>query len=320
MDGTLDVIIPVFKKKNHLKRLLKALKKQTLKASKIIIVYAEGTEVPEDKEYLTGAGATLLSAGTSFTGEVYNTGLKESTGDMILFLDPDVFLTSEDMAEKLAEDLWKERTAAAFCRLIPSKKTPAKQRAAQHYLYPETSEVYDLKSVLACGVRTFMHRNIVSLVNARILKETGSYEMICLSYAEYLWCARVLYAGYSVYYDGQVKAGFDLPAGLFHDLKESFELAALKTMYPQVLGLNTGMALKTEEGTDSLLNVTEKDIYRAQYRYIKDSLKKKPGASFGAGLSCRAKCLGALLGRYYFRLPLSMNRKLCLHTEYWTGI
>ena len=70
MDGTLDVIIPVFHKKNRLKRLMKGLKKQTLTPQKIIIVYAPGTEVPEDKEYLTGAGATLLSAGTSFTGEV----------------------------------------------------------------------------------------------------------------------------------------------------------------------------------------------------------------------------------------------------------
>jgi glycosyltransferase involved in cell wall biosynthesis len=110
----LSIVIPALNEEKYLQRLLESLKKQTFKEFEVIVADADSKD--KTKEVAEEYEARVVRGGLPSKGK--NVGAKAARGDLILFLDSDLFLP-ENFLEKALEDFRKRKLDIASFFLVP---------------------------------------------------------------------------------------------------------------------------------------------------------------------------------------------------------
>ena len=104
MIPTISVIIPIFNKKGYIAECLDSIVSQTLHDIEIICIDDGSTDGSSDivKEYITKHdNIILISQDNSGVGASRNLGISRATGEYICFVDPDDYIPSKTIYEKL---------------------------------------------------------------------------------------------------------------------------------------------------------------------------------------------------------------------------
>ena len=120
-----SVIIPTYRRRDHLQKVLDQLALQTRQPSEVIVVDASPATDRLDEEAISGYPRWLRYLVVPESGNISrqrNAGLQRSTGDIVLFLDDDVEFGPDLIAAYL--DAFRETRAAGINGLVllPNEK------------------------------------------------------------------------------------------------------------------------------------------------------------------------------------------------------
>lgn len=113
----LSIIIPTKNEEKYLPKLLSLIKKQTFGDFEIIIADASSTD--NTLKIARDNGCKIIKGGLPAFGK--NEGAKKAEGDVLFFLDADVFLPHNFFEKSLKEFKEKKADIASFCILPDSK-------------------------------------------------------------------------------------------------------------------------------------------------------------------------------------------------------
>jgi glycosyltransferase involved in cell wall biosynthesis len=114
----LSIVIPALNEEKYLKRLLKRLQAQTFKDFEIIVADADSKD--RTKAVARYGGARVVRGGYLPKGR--NVGARATKGEIILFLDADVFF-EKDFLEKALKEFQERKLDLASFRLIPLSRS-----------------------------------------------------------------------------------------------------------------------------------------------------------------------------------------------------
>lgn len=102
---TLSIVIPTKNEEKFLPKLLESIKKQTFTDYEIIV--SDNGSKDKTKEIAKNFGCKMIKGG--LPGMARNNGAKVATGTILLFLDSDTELESDDFLEKALAEFEKRR-------------------------------------------------------------------------------------------------------------------------------------------------------------------------------------------------------------------
>ena len=115
-----SVIIPTFNRREDLCRCIDSVLTQTSLSIEIIVVDDCGEDDTEEFLRLNYSYVHLISCARRYgPSHLRNLGLREARGDFILFLDSDVVLPRQDIVQRMAETLSRDRTIGEIGGEIP---------------------------------------------------------------------------------------------------------------------------------------------------------------------------------------------------------
>ena len=100
-----SIIIPTKNEEKYLSKLLKSIRKQTFKDYEIIV--ADNRSKDKTKAIAKKYGCKIVSGG--LPGRARNRGAKTAQGEMLLFLDSDTELRTEDFLKKAVKEFKSRR-------------------------------------------------------------------------------------------------------------------------------------------------------------------------------------------------------------------
>jgi len=126
----LSIIIPALNEEENLKRLLDSIENQGLSSYEIIVADA-GSE-DKTKIIAKSYGSKIVEGGLPAKGR--NEGAKIAKGQLLLFLDADVYFEGEILPKVLKEFEKKKLKIATFC-LTPSGSTSKKKQKISKFFF-----------------------------------------------------------------------------------------------------------------------------------------------------------------------------------------
>ncbi len=128
----LSIVIPTLNEKDYLPRLLECLRRQSFRNFEVIV--ADAGSIDGTEEVAKAFGCKVVKGGLPAQGR--NRGAKEAQGELILFLDADVFLPDDFLEKTLKEFKERDLDIAAFSLIPLSEKKPPKLLFNFFYNYP----------------------------------------------------------------------------------------------------------------------------------------------------------------------------------------
>lgn len=113
----LTIIIPTLNEENYLPLLLKSIKRQSFKDYEIIIADANSTD--KTVEIAQDIGCQIVNGGLPPKGK--NEGARVAKGEMLLFIDADSRILSDDFLEKILQEFKKRNLDIASFLIYPDE-------------------------------------------------------------------------------------------------------------------------------------------------------------------------------------------------------
>ena len=185
----ISVIVPVYNAEKYLPRCLDSIINQTFKDIEIIVVNDESTDnsLSVCKEYeQKDSRIKLIDKKNGGLAAARNTGLKNSTGEFISFIDDDDWV-EVDFLEKLHSAIVEYDCDISFCEVV--RKNDKKHKIRLHLKSVEVAENTDEKLKLA---RYNSHRGVWNKLYRRTLFDNGLDFLEGKDYEDGLFTLRAL--------------------------------------------------------------------------------------------------------------------------------
>lgn len=196
----ISVIIPTLNAEHELPGLLEALKKQRIKELEIIVVDSESTD--RTVAIAEKAGARVLSvARKDFDhGQTRDLALRESYGEIVVFLTQDAVPANDRFLEKLIRPLSEEKVAVVTGRQLPKTDAVLMEKLVRLFNYPSESHVRSEEDVDRMGIKAFFCSDVCAAYNRRIYLELGGFDYPLKTNEDMFYAAKAIRSGYRVAY------------------------------------------------------------------------------------------------------------------------
>ena len=156
----LTIIIPTLNEENYLPLLLKSIERQSFKDYEIIITDAHS--IDKTVEIAQDIGCQIVSGGLPPKGK--NEGAKQAKGEILLFIDADSRILSDDFLEKILQEFKKRNLDIASFLIYPDKNNLDKL-------------IYTFYNIWAKLSQSFLpHATNVILVKKEIHQKIGGFD------------------------------------------------------------------------------------------------------------------------------------------------
>lgn len=157
----LSIIVPALNEENHLPILLTSIKRQSFKDYEIIVADA-GSE-DKTREIARSYNCRVVEGGKPAEGR--NKGARCAKGDLILFLDADLFLPSDFLQKNLREFRRRNLKIASFCL------RPLEKGSSYHFLF---NIFYNIPIFLT--QKALPHASMGTLVKKNIFEKVNGFD------------------------------------------------------------------------------------------------------------------------------------------------
>lgn len=170
----LSIIIPTLNEEKYLPRLLRSIKTQDFKNFEVIV--SDGDSSDRTQRIAKNSGTKLVVSKKQSPANQRNQGGKIAKGDILLFLDADVFLPKKFLSSVIAEFKKKNLDVASFYFKPDSKKIIYK---IYSYFYASVCSIsqYIKPLSLGCGIiiKKSLHKKIYGFNTNIFIGEDHNY-------------------------------------------------------------------------------------------------------------------------------------------------
>lgn len=196
-----SVIIPTLNAERWLNRQLSCLLSQTIEAEIIVIDSGSADATPAIAERYAPRVRLIEIPEKNFDhGGTRDFALRQSEGDIVLFLTQDALPMDNHYIEKLLVPFADERVAAVFGRQIAWPDAPAYECLTRLFNYPETGRVWSESDIPRYGVKSYFFSNSCSAIRRAAYEAVGGFETPIVTNEDMILAAKLLHAGWSLAY------------------------------------------------------------------------------------------------------------------------
>ena len=284
---SISVIIPTLNAERDLAGLIEKIQAQRVPGPvEIIVVDSESAD--RTAEIAREAGVKVLSvARKEFDhGGTRDMALRESTGDIVIFLTQDAVPANIYFLENLIRPLEDERVAVVTGRQLPKSDAFPMEKLVREFNYPSESHIRSEEDVERMGIKAFFCSDVCAAYNRRIYLEIGGFEHPLKTNEDMFYAAEAIRKGYRVAYaaDALVFHSHNFTPKEQYDRNriQGYEIERHRSLLGEVSQESEGMKLVNHVSSGLLRQGRIKSFFRF-------------------GVDCCARLLGSRAGRQVYR-------------------
>lgn len=303
---TVDIIIPVYKPDEKLKKNLIALKKQTKKPEHIFLINTEEEFFPEEIKSLLltmpNISVKHIKKSEFDHGGTRNMGARMSKADIIFFMTQDAIPANENVVEEIVKPFSNEKIAAVYGRQMADKKQDFLEAFTRTFNYPKESQLKSKDDLEKLGIKTFFCSNVCAAYRREVHEQLGGFPLKTIFNEDMIFASKLILEGYSIFYNADAKVWHWHHYTGMQQLRRNFDLAVSQMQYGGLF-----LKVKSESEGVRLVRETVRYLLRVGKAYL------IPYVIYTSG----CKYIGYRLGKKYDKLPMRAVRWLSMNPHYW---
>ena len=303
---TIDVIIPVYRPTEKLKKMLLAIQKQTCRAEHIFLMH---TKDGYDVTWADTIGTTVPVTEITVCQDAFDhggtrdRGMRISKADIVILMTQDAIPVNESVFEELIKTLASDcKVAVSYARQVPDKNCGILETYTRIFNYPTESVVKSQKDMEKMGIKTYFCSNVCAAYNRETYLKLGGFETDIIFNEDMVFAAKAIKENYKIAYeaDAIVMHAHDYTG--IQLMKRNFDLGVSQACYPEIFA-----------------NVkSEKEGMRLVKQTVLYLIKRgKPFKIVELFLKSGCKYIGYQLGKHYTSLPNAVIDKITMNPAYW---
>ncbi len=279
----ISVIVPTLNAEFELPLLLNKLKEQKTNIDELIVIDSESDDntVAICREYKE-IKLIQIKRSEFDHGKTRDSALRESTGDIVVFLTQDAIPANEDMIGNLVAPFSDDSIAISTGRQIAKQNASRMERLIREFNYPEKGYIRTKADIPNMGIKTFFSSDVCAAYRKSTYLELGGFEFPIKTNEDMLFAAKAINAGYGISYTAD--------ALVYHSHNFS-----LKEQYRR----NYVQGYEIEKHKELLCNVSQENEGKKLVKHVSGKLLK--GCHLISfvhfGFDCCARYLGSKAGR-----------------------
>ena len=305
-----DVIIPVYRPGDKLRKLLERLLEQSVGIDRVIIMNTEeqywdaGKYEPLFERSSTELTVRHLRHQDFDHGRTRHEAMLLSNADVCVCMTQDCIPYDRNLIKELVDALYQsDDVAAAYARQLPAAECRPIERYTRKFNYPEESRVKGLADLKTLGIKTFFCSNVCAAYKREIYLKLGGFIRKTIFNEDMIFAGDAVRKGYRIAYAAKAKVIHSHNYTLMEQLRRNFDLAVSQAEHPEIF------AGVPSEGEGIRLVIRTAGWLRKTGRWM-----LFPQLIMQSG----CKYLGYRLGRNYRRLPRPAVLWLTMNPAYWT--
>ncbi|MCR5249004.1 MAG: glycosyltransferase [Lachnospiraceae bacterium] len=305
---SVDVIIPVYRPDEKLKKLIKRLEAQSHPVHEIILINTE-------KKYFDDCfrGDDLLTRYDNIRvrhickeqfdhGATRRLGVSLSKADYFICMTDDAVPADHFLVERLLEPLLEGKAQVSYARQLAGKDSDVIERCSRRFNYPKESRIKTKADLETMGIKAFFCSNVCAAYVRKTYDEQGGFEKHMIFNEDMVFAGRLLHAGGKIAYVAQARVLHSHHYTARQQFKRNFDLGVSQAQFPELFeGVSS-----SSEGI-KLLRVISAHL-----------LKKKEAEKIPAVFwNCGCRYLGYRFGKGYRKLPQKLIRLFTMNEGYW---
>ena len=206
-NSKISIIIPTLNAEKELPALLDALFSQKRSFDELIIVDSASTDRTAEICRTDGRIRLIQINRKDFDhGRTRDMALRESIGDIVVFLTQDAVPANDDFLGNLIAPLADEKVAVSTGRQLPKKDATRMEQLVREFNYPPVSQIRSKADIPQLGIKTFFCSDVCAAYNREIYFALGGFEYPLKTNEDMFYASKAINAGYLVAYssDAQV--------------------------------------------------------------------------------------------------------------------
>ena len=199
----ISVIIPTLNAAAQIEKLLSLLRIQHIKPDEILVVDSQSDDDTCRLAEKAGVRVVKILRKEFDHGGTRDMALRQTTGDIVVFMTQDALPVDECFLEKLIEPFSDPDVAAVGGRQIAYPDARPFEQAVRAKNYPDEKRIWDAQKIEQLGVRAFLISDVCAAYRREAYLAVGGFDQPILTNEDMLMAERLLHAGYKLAYTGE---------------------------------------------------------------------------------------------------------------------
>lgn len=300
----IEVVIPVYKPDEKLRRLLLQLTQQTVKPDQILLVNTEKELFDEACiEGIDSVRVIHIRKNEFDHGGTRHMAAMKLQGAFLLFMTQDAVPSDEFLIEHLYAAFEQPQVCAAYARQLPTQDCSVLERYTRKFNYGEESRIKTKEDLQRLGVKTYFCSNVCAMYRRSAYEELGGFEQKTIFNEDMIFAGKLIQSGKAVAYCADAKVIHSHNYSGRQQFHRNFDLGVSQAEHPEIF-----QGVPSEGEGIRLVKDTAAYLCRSGRIWRLPQLIWQSGCKF----------IGYRLGKAYRKLPMGVIRRCTMNIEYWT--
>lgn len=302
----IDLIIPTYKPDAKFDELIERIMKQTILPGHIYVINTE-EQYFDDVKYAFAPNLTVthIKKEEFDHGGTRNYGASLSSAEFVMFMTQDAMPSNPYLIENILDGFQNQKVAAVYAQQLPRKNARYIEKYTRTFNYPEEDRIKTKADLETLGIKTFFCSNVCAAYRKSMYNEMGGFVSKTIFNEDMIMAARLINAGYSIYYASKAKVVHSHNYSCIQQLHRNFDLAVSQQQYREIFD-----QVKSESEGIKLVKKSVSYLHHTKHHYLIPNLILQSGFKF----------IGYKLGRNYEKLPKWLILKLTMNKSFWKEV
>lgn len=305
---TVDVIIPVYKPDERLKKIISRLRRQSYPVNRIILIntgraYFEQA-FSQDMSFFEAGDIVLrhISEEQFDHGRTRKMAVSISKADYFVCMTDDALPLDRHLIKELTSPLMEGKASAAYARQLAGKEADIVEKFSRRFNYPAVSRIKNSKDFDELGIKTFFCSNACAAYERKTYDALGGFEKHMIFNEDMVYAGRLIDSGASIAYVAEARVLHTHHYTAMQQLKRNFDLGVSQAQFPELFNRVSSQS----EGIRMIRGMLGILLKKNEYDKIPSVI-----------INSAFKLAGYKLGKAYKKLPQWLIMKLTMNRNYW---
>ena len=308
---TVDVIIPVYKPDERLKKIISRLRRQSYPVNRIILIntgraYFEQA-FSQDMSFFEAGDIVLrhISEEQFDHGRTRRMAVSISKADYFVCMTDDALPLDRHLIKELTSPLMEGKASAAYARQLAGKEADIVEKFSRRFNYPAVSRIKNSEDFDELGIKTFFCSNACAAYERKTYDALGGFEKHIIFNEDMVYAGRLIDSGASIAYVAEARVLHTHHYTAMQQLKRNFDLGVSQAQFPELFNRVSSQS----EGIRMIRGMLGILLKKNEY-------DKMPSVIINSAF----KLAGYKLGKAYKKLPQWLIMKLTMNRNYWKSL
>ncbi len=305
---TVDVIIPVYKPDERLKKIISRLRRQSYPVNRIILINTGRAYFEKaffgDMSFFEAGDIVLrhISEEQFDHGRTRRMAVSISKADYFVCMTDDALPLDRHLIKELTSPLMEGKASVAYARQLAGKDADIAEKFSRRFNYPAVSRIKSSEDFDELGIKTFFCSNACAAYERKTYDALGGFEKHMIFNEDMVYAGRLIDSGASIAYVAEARVLHTHHYTAMQQLKRNFDLGVSQAQFPELFNRVSSQS----EGIRMIRGMLGVLLKKNEY-------DKMPSVIINSAF----KLAGYKLGKVYKKLPQWLIMKLTMNRNYW---